>query len=350
LSFDEVEFRNHSQNGEDGILWYVFSLIGTTKKECVEICAGDGTQCNCANLIINHGWTGLLFDGDARSISAGQVFYRSHPDTFTYPPKLVHAWVTAENVNDLISANGFRGEVDLLSLDIDGVDYWVWKAIDAVAPRVVIAEVQAIWGCQTSVTVPYSPDFKAEFVQGFGVYSGASLPALVKLGKEKAIASSAVNGTVSIRSSSATTWVRVCSRRSPPNSACGILLPSGHSTNYDRSSWTVTGNLCEPSTFHTGAEAVLRLRAGIDRRGVTEEREPLVALSRQASCERSHSLSGFPLHCERGPFKIRQPSERAFPVVAPARATRRSPAPGWLHVPKNRTRANTTNRVEGQTA
>lgn len=185
VDFDEIEFRNHSQNGEDGILWYIFSLIGTANKKCVEICAGDGTQCNCANLIINHGWTGLLFDGSEGLINEGKEYFKKHPDTFTYPPKLIHAWITAENVNDLITSNGLNGEIDLLSLDIDGVDYWIWNAIEAIHPRVVVAEIQAIWGCEASVTVPYRPDFKAEYVNGFGVYCGASLPAFVKLGKKK---------------------------------------------------------------------------------------------------------------------------------------------------------------------
>jgi hypothetical protein len=56
-SFDDVEYRCFSQTGEDGILHYIFSLIGTTDKRCVEVCAG--IECNTANLIINHGWRGL---------------------------------------------------------------------------------------------------------------------------------------------------------------------------------------------------------------------------------------------------------------------------------------------------
>jgi hypothetical protein len=61
---DEIEFRAFSQNGEDGILLYIFSQIGILNKRVVEVCAGDGIQCNSANLIINHGWEGLLFDGN----------------------------------------------------------------------------------------------------------------------------------------------------------------------------------------------------------------------------------------------------------------------------------------------
>jgi len=184
-AFDDVEFKTFSQNGEDGILWYIFSLIGTTNKTAVEICAGDGVQCNTSNLIVNHGWTALLFDGDEENVASAEKFYRGHPNTFTFPPQFVHAWIDAENVNQLVSSHGFEGEIDLLSLDIYGIDYWLWKALTVVRPRVVVAEVQAIWSDTRAVTVPYRKDFRAEYVDGFGVYSGASLPAFVKLARAK---------------------------------------------------------------------------------------------------------------------------------------------------------------------
>ena len=145
-SFEEVGFRVFSQNDEDGILLYIFSLIGTVNKKAVEICAGDGIECNTANLTINHGWTALLFDGNEATIRRGQDFYQCCKDTFLFPPRIIHAWIEAENVNTLISGHGFEGEIDLLSLDIDGVDYWIWKAIDCISPRVVILEYQDIWG------------------------------------------------------------------------------------------------------------------------------------------------------------------------------------------------------------
>jgi len=184
-SLNDVEFRTFSQNGEDGILWYIFSLIGTLRKTSVEICAGNGKQCNTTNLIVNHGWTGLLFDGNEENVKVGTAFFRKHPGTFTFPPRFVHAWLDTDNINQLISGQGFTGEIDLLSLDIDGIDYWLWNAITVVRPRVVVAEIQAIWGDTRSVTVPYRADFRTEYVSGFGVYSGASLPAFVKLGRTK---------------------------------------------------------------------------------------------------------------------------------------------------------------------
>ncbi len=184
-SFHDVEFRAFSQNGEDGILLYIFSLLGMGSRQCVEICAGDGVENNTANLVVNHGWRGLMADGNEVLVDRARRFYASNQDTFCLPPTIVHTWITRENINEIIKNNGFEGPIDLLSLDLDGVDYWVWEAIDVVQPRVVVAEIQCIWGAERAVTVPYAAEFKSEFIDGFGVYSGASLPAFVKLAKRK---------------------------------------------------------------------------------------------------------------------------------------------------------------------
>ena len=184
--FNEVEFRVFSQNGEDGILLYIFSLIGATSQRCIEICAGDGIECNTANLIVNHGWRGLLFDGQAELLQKGRKFYAQCKDTWIWPPKLISAWITAENVNDLIAAQGFSGEVDLLSLDMDGVDWWIWKALETVKPRVVVAEIADWFPPDQSVTVPYKPDFQASYGENYAlIYGGASLGAFVALAKKK---------------------------------------------------------------------------------------------------------------------------------------------------------------------
>lgn len=184
-SFDEVEFRAFSQNGEDGILLFIFSVIGAEHKTCIEICAGDGLECNSANLILNHGWRALLIDGDKRNVEMGSAYYAKHRDTFSFPPVFAHAWVDRETVNQLIEQQGFSGEVDLLSIDLDGVDYWIWEAIDVIRPRVVVVEAQCIWPADRSVTVPYRSDFQSPLIKGFGVYSGASLTAFVGLARRK---------------------------------------------------------------------------------------------------------------------------------------------------------------------
>lgn len=182
-AFDTVGFRTFSQTNEDGILLYIFALIGTANKHCVEICAGDGIECNSANLIINHGWTGLLVDGDEQNVTRGKTFYARHPDTFVFPPTFLHAWVDTSNVNTLMTSHGFAGEIDLLSIDLDGVDYWIWKAIACINPRVVVVEYQDIWGPDKAVTVPYTQDF-SRFAARHD-YHGASLLAFVKLARAK---------------------------------------------------------------------------------------------------------------------------------------------------------------------
>lgn len=187
-AFSEIGFRVYSQHDEDGILLYIFSLIATTNKRLVDIGCSGVRDSNSANLITNHGWTGLLIDGDERAVRAGREFYAECPDTREWPPVLVSAFVTAENVNDLIRDHGFAGELDLLSIDLDGVDYWVWKAIDCVAPRVVVVEYQCILGPDRSLTVPYRPNFKHSDYPAnrrSRDYVGASLRAFSKLARER---------------------------------------------------------------------------------------------------------------------------------------------------------------------
>ncbi|GAC1359405.1 MAG: hypothetical protein NVS2B12_29160 [Ktedonobacteraceae bacterium] len=205
-TLDEVEFRAYSQFGEDGILLFLLAVLGTTNKKCVEICGGGGYD-NTANLIINHGWNGLFFDGCEKHIERGKRFYGRCADTKVWPPKLVQAWITAENINDLLLEQGYKGEIDLLSLDMDGMDYWVWKAIECVQPRVVVLEYNAALGPDVSLSVPYKTDFttnansvstlqalkrrvmntfaETPIVDRIDHYFGASLSAFVKLGKQK---------------------------------------------------------------------------------------------------------------------------------------------------------------------
>ena len=180
----EVGFRVHSEFEEDGILLYIFSIIGTTNKRVVEICAGDGIQCMAANLIINHGWNGLLFDGDDTYVNRGIRFYSSHMSTFYHPPIIKKAWVTRENVNQIIEENGFKGEIDLLSVDIDGNDYHVMEAITVVRPRVIICETHNIIPSDLSLTIPYKSDFN-RFNDLHPEFMGVSLLAMKKLLRSK---------------------------------------------------------------------------------------------------------------------------------------------------------------------
>ncbi|WP_026840434.1 hypothetical protein [Citrifermentans bremense] len=181
--FRDTGFRVYSQTDEDGLLLYLFALIGFTNRVVLDIAAGLPSGGNTTNLITNWGCHALLVEGSAQLVAEAGVFYQRHADTWLSPPRLRQAWVTAENINQLITEEGFSGEIDLFSLDVDGVDYWLWESLDAVLPRVVMVEYQDLFYPDESVTVPYRPDFDRFSVHPD--YFGASLSAFVKLARRK---------------------------------------------------------------------------------------------------------------------------------------------------------------------
>jgi hypothetical protein len=184
----EYGFSAYSQTDEDGILLYLFARLGIEHRTAVEICAGHGIECNTANLILNHGWDALLLDGDAANVRRGREFFSRAPQSRVFPPEFAQEWITRDNVNSTVEKYGFRGEVDLLSLDLDGVDWWIWKALTTIAPRVVVLEYQDILGPERSWTVPYADDFSStsySFTDGMPDFAGASLSAFARLGTQK---------------------------------------------------------------------------------------------------------------------------------------------------------------------
>ena len=171
-----AEFKVYSKYGNDGLLLYIFSKIGVTNRTFVEIGVEDGKECNTANLSLNLGWQGMIVDAKKEWIEKARLYYKSTK------VKPVHCSVTAENINQLLSDNGFKGEIDLLSIDIDGNDYWAWKAINVINPRVAVVEYNASLGYDKLLTIPYDPNFKTPYRSS---YHGASLAALKKLADSK---------------------------------------------------------------------------------------------------------------------------------------------------------------------
>lgn len=152
-----------AQGKEDRILRSVFARIGVTNKHAVEFGAMDGMHhSNTAYWRRAHGWTTTLFDAAPLS------------------PMVIQARIDAENVNDLFRAHGVPRSFDLLSIDIDGNDLWVWQAL-TFRPRVVVIEYNPRWGANKSRTVPYDTERHWDGTN----YYGASVLALWRLGREK---------------------------------------------------------------------------------------------------------------------------------------------------------------------
>jgi hypothetical protein len=171
-------FRGLSQHEEDGLTVALFDRIGAVTHRFVEIGAGVNGG-NSGFLARECGWTGLMIE--AHPERAATLRRRFAPDV-----SVVSSMVTRENVNTIIDTHGYHGDVDLLSIDVDGIDYWVWENLTACRPRLVIVEYNPFLGADRSVAIPYDPQFDRHSVEvPRDAYYGASLPAFAKLGAGK---------------------------------------------------------------------------------------------------------------------------------------------------------------------
>lgn len=176
-----AELRVHSQNGEDGILAHLLGRIGPTTREVVEFGVGDGTECCAANLVLTFGWSALLLEASERDATAARAFYR---DRAAGRVHVEHVAVEPDNIDALLSGR-VAPVFDVLSVDIDGNDYWVLDALAVVRPRVIVVEYNASFGPERSVTIPYTRGFSRYDAHVSGFYHGASLAALARLGERK---------------------------------------------------------------------------------------------------------------------------------------------------------------------
>lgn len=183
-SIEQAEMCVFSQWGEDGIIQWLIEQVGVRSRRFIEFGVENYLESNTRFLLLNNDWDGLVIDGDASNIR----FVREDPISWRHNLTAVQAFVTAENINALLSGHGYGGDIGLLSIDIDGNDYWVWKAIDVVDADIVIVEYNARFGPHRRVTIPYDPAFQRTRAHYSGLYFGASLAALAALGKDKGYA------------------------------------------------------------------------------------------------------------------------------------------------------------------
>jgi len=181
---EEYEFKVFSQWGEDGIIQHLIHNVPMENETFVEFGASNYLESNTRFLLINNNWSGLVMDGDPDNVS----FIKSDPIYWRYDLQAISSFITRENINQLIEGHGISGDIGLLSVDIDGNDYWVWKAIDVISPRIVVIEYNSRFGAGRAVTIPYDEQFVRHQAHYSGLYFGASLKALVNLGKQKGYA------------------------------------------------------------------------------------------------------------------------------------------------------------------
>lgn len=180
-SLHEVEFKVFSQWGEDGIIQYLTWKLPIPNKTFVEFGVETYTESNTRFLLMNDNWRGLAMDGSPANVEA----IRQDPIYWRHDLTAIASFITRKNINQLIKSHVAQDDIGLLSIDIDGNDYWVWKDITVVNPRIVICEYNSVFGAERAVTIPYQEDFQRTSAHHSNLYWGASLAALCRLAEEK---------------------------------------------------------------------------------------------------------------------------------------------------------------------
>ena len=176
----DAEFRVFSQFGEDGIIQFLIQRVAIENEVFVEFGVQDYAESNTRFLLVHDNWRGLILDGDDAHIA----MTRSAGLDWQYGLDAVMAFIDRANVNDVIRGAGVEGDIGLLSVDIDGNDYWVLERIDVVSARILVVEYNSTWGPEAAVTIPYAPAFRRGQVTPT-LYYGASLAALARLAGER---------------------------------------------------------------------------------------------------------------------------------------------------------------------
>src|SRR3569832_99959 len=185
LPLDQVGFSRFSEFEEDGQLLYLLTLAGSKSRAVVEISSQDGRVCMATNLLVHHRWRGFLFDGDPVFVKEGRRFFAAHPATRSAPPVMRAVWFTRDNVNHVLAAAGVPDEVDVLSLDIDGNDLYLWSEMKT-RPRILICEFNNTVPSDLALTIPYRPGFSfAALPAEQALFRSASLAAYIAVSRRK---------------------------------------------------------------------------------------------------------------------------------------------------------------------
>jgi hypothetical protein len=176
--------RVYSQNGEDGILRYLLSIVGSPARSFVEFGFGIREN-NSLRLVLQEHYNGLYLDGFEPTVRVFNTAARQHG---LRNVRAECQYLSASNLNEVFQRYGVAAEVDVLSIDVDGVDYWLWQAATSINPRLVAIEFNATMGKEQAVTVPYAADFDRRLMGCYGHYHGASIKAMTNLASRKGYA------------------------------------------------------------------------------------------------------------------------------------------------------------------
>lgn len=170
----------HSQSGEDGILQKIFEELGIENGWFCEFGAGDGENISNTRIFRENGWSGVLIEGDEERFD--QLFSKKIVDgEKVYAIKKYISCEPGEKIDEILSKTPIPRNFDLISIDVDGNDLWIWKSMEKYRPKVVIIEYNSHFSVEESRTIKYDKDHRFSNDR----YYGASAGALLKLASEK---------------------------------------------------------------------------------------------------------------------------------------------------------------------
>lgn len=184
----DVEFKVFSQWGEDGIIEFLLSNIPISNKFFVEFGVENYRESNTRFLMMNRNWSGLVIDGSQKNVEdiKKQSIY------WQYDLQAINHFITKENINriihDQLSKLKIDSNIGILSVDIDGIDYWVLDEINVITPTIIICEYNTLFGNQIPLSVPYDPGFVRSKFSHTNLYWGANLKAFEIMLKNKGYA------------------------------------------------------------------------------------------------------------------------------------------------------------------
>ena len=185
----EKQLNVFTRHNEDGILLYLIDRVGCTDKSFIDLGSNDCMNSNCANLAFHFNWNGFFIDANQQVLLRGKYIYHRHFSNCAKLFSFTHAIVTPENINGLFIQLHTGDKIDLMSIDLDGNDYFIWESISLVNPKIVVAEVQVEKGNTEYIPVNNKKVEKHED----NVSKGASPLTMQKLAYKKEYELVAVN-------------------------------------------------------------------------------------------------------------------------------------------------------------
>ena len=177
----DYEFKVFSQWGEDGIIQHLTKSLEIKNKTFIEFGVEDFMESNCRFLLMKDDWKGFVIDGEKSNIQKlknSYFYWRHHLEA-------VDKFITKENINEILEKSGFDNDLGILSVDLDGNDFFILEEIKNFNPRILICEYNSVFGARRKISIPYQADFYRTNTHHSNLYWGASLAAMTYLADKK---------------------------------------------------------------------------------------------------------------------------------------------------------------------